>query len=270
MVARRSHTRFFYSDQGRHRPSSGPGTESSQHRGAHLRCCDTWHSRRSRASLDARQPGSRHTRRYSISQHPPSRTATQPHHDSSSRLRPTESLARRSSFTGPTRSGAPASCPSIPPTPMSVEAQYSADLSLLDVHTGAVDDDRSGIPASRLLGLARRPVLSRFTSSAGMSGGSPGGQGRPSIWRSLHTSEGHGRALTCFSRRPSVSQLGLSVAWSPNGRYLAYAVLDSTSRGALLYRSAHEIGNRESLPCPDSVHSSSGPSFLRAGPSMGS
>ena len=113
----------------------------------------------------------------------------------------------------------------IPVMRMNVETAYEADLAMIDVQTGAVTTLAQGYRPFDYW-VSPEGSFVAFTSSAGLSSGTPGGQFRLDLVvapiraatkQSLHVLE---------SSAP-VSQYGMSVAWSPNGRDLAYAILDS-------------------------------------------
>jgi dipeptidyl aminopeptidase/acylaminoacyl peptidase len=114
----------------------------------------------------------------------------------------------------------------LPPTPITAETGYVADLALVDVYSGAVSTLAQGYrPYDYWVSPDGRFVA--FTSTAGMSDGGPAGPRFPFnlVVAPIHPSSGQSPYILAASA--AVSQYGMSVAWSPNGRDLAYAVQDT-------------------------------------------
>lgn len=114
----------------------------------------------------------------------------------------------------------------LPPTPMTAETGYVADLALVDVYSGAVTTLAQGYrPYDYWVSPDGRFVA--FTSTAGESDGGSSGPRFPFdlVVASIHPSGEQSPHVLAAS--VPVSQYGMSVAWSPNGRDLAYAVHDT-------------------------------------------
>jgi dipeptidyl aminopeptidase/acylaminoacyl peptidase len=139
----------------------------------------------------------------------------------------------------------------IPPTTMPVETTYAADVALIDVYTGAVTTLAQGYrPYDYWVSPDGQFVA--FTSTAGMSDGGPAGPRFPFNLVVAPIRPSGGQSPHILAASVPVSQYGMSVAWSPNGHELAYAVQD-TGAEELYYIARSPDWKLRPVIVPDSV-----------------